>query len=201
MPFLTTIEICSPAIERLISRPTPASTEARDRVLTTTLEFHTRARSRKRSALCAFIEGSMEPKLPQFQFYRDEDKHECNLIAIRVNALLTSQSLLLAAAAVLYATNGIEKKMPLIVIALLRFFTSALALIAIWIGCRVLSEWHRFGNTLIEADEQTAEKVIARYYLTREIKDGAYSRIVRRKQPDRRHFWSVTFFSIGMAAW
>ncbi|MBC7815923.1 MAG: hypothetical protein IAG10_03380 [Planctomycetaceae bacterium] len=88
----------------------------------------------------------MATPLEKFQFYRDEDKHECNLIAARINAFLTSQSLLLTAAAILF--SGLknppagEQRLILLPIAGVAIVAAILAEIAIWIGCDVLRQWH-----------------------------------------------------------
>jgi hypothetical protein len=46
--------------------------------------------------------GPEDRRLRQFEYYRAEDRHECSLISTRVGALLTTQSLLAAVAAVTY---------------------------------------------------------------------------------------------------
>ena len=119
----------------------------------------------------------------QFQLFRDEDKHECNLISARINALLTSQSLLLAGALVLYSefkTLGKEQIFIVIVIAVLGLITSLLSGIAIFGGCKVLRAWHKYSKK-IQGLEQLEDSVVR-----------------TRNMPDVWHIVGMEVFSIGM---
>lgn len=128
----------------------------------------------------------MASRLERFQLYRDEDKHECNLISLRVSALLTSQSLFLTASAILYSNAIFGKKTVLISIAILALSTSALALNEIWIGCRVLSKWHELGRRLIAEDRQShSDAELEGCYIERDRHDLSFK--------------SVDRFSIGLA--
>ena len=131
----------------------------------------------------------MANRFQKFQVYRDEDKHECNLNAVRVNALLSSQSLLLVSSAILYSSQtALQKKPVLLTIAVLGLAVSILAYNAIRIGCRVLHKWHDLGMKLIQEDNDAGPG-------NEELK-GCY---LDRNQPDKDHIWSVDRFSKGMA--
>lgn len=141
----------------------------------------------------------MATPLEKFQFYRDEDKHECNLIAARINAFLTSQSLLLTASAILFsglknAPAG-EQRLVLLPIAGVAIVAATLAEIAIWIGCDVLRQWHRHGTALI-ADQSNhapnADNIDGCYLVSRNQPD------LKQHQPDLRHRLSVDVFCIGL---
>jgi hypothetical protein len=140
-------------------------------------------------------DGTLSPyrrpcRLQRFQIYREEDKHECNLMAIRVNALLTSQSFFLVASAILYSNAIFGKKPVLISIAALGFLTCALCFQAIRIGCRVLGRWHALGNRLIHEDKTG----------TSEDPGGQLVDChLGREQPDADHEWSVDKFGLGLA--
>ncbi len=128
----------------------------------------------------------MSSRLDKFRLYREEDKHECNLISLRVGALLTSQSLFLTASAILYSNPVWGKKAVLIAIAILALLTSSLALNEIRIGCRVLSKWHELGRQLIAEDRQA--------HPHSEL-EGCFI----ERTPDDLSFKSVDRFGIGLA--
>jgi hypothetical protein len=115
----------------------------------------------------------------EYKVYRAEDKHECDLLSARVNALLTSQSLLVTASAILYA-NG--KVVPGRVVAIFGMFFCFVVCLAICMSCAVLRRWHEHGKQLVQ-DNGTA------------LKNYHYG----RKQPDIGHFLSIEFFGIGLS--
>ena len=46
----------------------------------------------------------MATTLEQYRIYLEQDKHECNLLLNRINTLLTSQTLFVAAVSFLYSS-------------------------------------------------------------------------------------------------
>jgi len=128
-------------------------------------------------------EASADEIRRRFQAYRDEDKHECNLLSNRVNALVTSQSLFAAGAAALYI--GGNHKVEILFVAIAALVMNMIASFGIVIGCRVLTEWHRHGQALIARDEGG---LLLGY------------RLARRVQPDWQHIVSMNLFSIGLPA-
>jgi hypothetical protein len=129
----------------------------------------------------------MATSLEKFQIYREEDKHECNLLSTRINALLTSQSLFLAAAAVLYSMSQAREGEHRLLLALLAFIglaATVLTGIAILIGCRVLRRWHEHGSKLL-LNEGYKNDI-----------DGCY--LKDRKQPDLGHKVSIEIFGISL---
>ena len=87
--------------------------------------------------------------LDQFRFYRDEDKHECNLLLNRINALLTTQTLFVAAGSFLYSSlqgDRLQQKVLVTAVSMIAVLTALLMFVAIFLGCRVLTRWHRSGK-------------------------------------------------------
>jgi hypothetical protein len=124
-------------------------------------------------------------RLAEFANYRDEDRHECNLLSARVGALLTSQSLLATAAAILYNHDGKGGAQFLVipVITTMALVMNLFAFLAIGIGCEVMRGWHAHGAALLAADKE----------------DGFLKgRTLNRKQPDWRHALSTDLFNLGM---
>jgi hypothetical protein len=131
----------------------------------------------------------MPSPLEQFRHYRDEDKHECNLLLSRINALLTSQSLFVAAGSFLYSNlqNRPDQQQTLVTaVGAIAVYSALHALIAIYLGCQVLRRWHRHGEKIIDRDAHKGD-------LT-----GLYL-LPRRHQPDLTHFISVDLFGYLLA--
>lgn len=121
--------------------------------------------------------------LTQFQMYREEDRHECNLIASRFNVLLYSESVLAAVGGFLYEKDHYG---ALLVTAALAFLLSGMTCIAIFIGCRVLAAWHQHGTMLIDAVGKE-DGPLDRYFLAG-----------RNKMPDIQHKVSIDYFSCSV---
>ena len=119
-----------------------------------------------------------------FHQYRDEDNHELQLITSRLNALLTSQSFLLAAAAGVFfgfkSDPSMQNLLLVSVIAALALLIAASAAMAITIGCSVLRAWHRKGTALIAEDEEKEDE--------KQVLKGLH---LHRKRPDLNHILSV----------
>jgi hypothetical protein len=107
-----------------------------------------------------------------------------------VNALLTSQSVFAAAAAIVYQTDvyqtGIAFRKDLgfynlLFVAAVAFAVNAFASVGISVGCVVLREWHKQGMDLVKLGAL----------------DGFFLRD-RINQPDMRHLWSVDVFSVAI---
>lgn len=120
-----------------------------------------------------------------FERYRDEDKHECNLLTGRVNALLVSQAFFAAAASAIYESRRDNHFTAIHMIIVVAFAIVFVTSCAICIGCQVLNQWHAHGMRLIARDHGGA---LQGYYLSQ-----------RRNQPDLRHHISVDVFAIGIS--
>jgi hypothetical protein len=123
-----------------------------------------------------------------FKNYREEDRHECTLLTSRVNALIWSQSLFLAAWAVLRGNSDITGVRPImILIPALAMAICLFAFVAILMSCRILRKWHRHGQQLIEHDLEKPEsnRLLTDFHL-------------KRRAPDVPHFVSIDVFSLAM---
>jgi hypothetical protein len=124
-------------------------------------------------------------RLKQFDVYREEDRHESNLISGRLSSLLLSQTLLATVAAVVSSLPPDRQTLiPRIetLIAVLGFAMACIASIGICIGCRILHAWHEHGRALREDDKDELLKAL---FLDREM-------------PDLRHKFSVELLNLGI---
>lgn len=124
--------------------------------------------------------------MEKWQAYREEDKHECDLLSTRINALLTSQTFMLATAAVVYSVKLEGRKALLMLLAFAGFLTVVLTGVAICQGCRVVRAWHKFSEDLLR-DPELKSKV-----------EGCYLHC-RRPMPDGVHIWSIEVFGAGLS--
>jgi hypothetical protein len=142
---------------------------------------------------------SRDCRIKQFETYRSEDKHECNLLSVRVESLLTSQSFLVAAVAIFYRADPSHSQRWEIGIAVVALIVAVNASFAICIGCRMLHMWHRLGNALVQTDNGNwGQQPDPDNYLL-----GMY---LPRHQVDWKHRISMDVFNLAMpivfgAAW
>jgi hypothetical protein len=135
-------------------------------------------------------------RLEKFEIYRGEDRHECNLLSMRVNALLTSQSFFLIAWVILY-TNVLNLKNSdaqkvhlddagnlLRAIALVAILTALLIGAAIVIGCCVIRKWHDHGRALALETHSGGDDDI----------DGCYLKTRGLHQPDETRWYRRMLF-------
>lgn len=112
--------------------------------------------------------------------------HEWSILISRVQALLTSQSLLATGAALL-VTSDESPSYKLAFFSAIGLSLSFFASIAIAINCNVIRKWHRQIRTLID---NTTDKATGLGQL-----DGYY---MPRRQPDGFHTVSVDVMSVGL---
>lgn len=80
-------------------------------------------------------------KLELLRFYREEVKHEFNLLAMRTNILVTCQSFLIVPFAILNTTTFEKVLIPVFAVAGLGIFTSAIIIQPIEIAHEIINEW------------------------------------------------------------
>ena len=133
----------------------------------------------------------MSDLVKEFLRYRDEDKHECDLLATRTNTLLTSQSFFALAAAALYSGSPTDLgrvQIPLFMIAIVASISAFLGGRAISRGFHVLRGWHEHGEDLIRKSEDTNPNPIENYYLK-----------LRYRPDTKAKFSSIDYFGPGLA--
>jgi hypothetical protein len=124
--------------------------------------------------------------IDRWNAYRTEDAHEVNLYAIRVNAMLTCQGVLVAAVAFMGDKDAWTRCLALGV-AFLGLRTCYLSLRAIKAGCTVMDMWHKRGRELLGENEKADNRPL----------DGLH---LEREQPDFLHRRSIDEFGVGMGS-
>ena len=133
----------------------------------------------------------MADPVDEFLRYREEDRHESELLASRTNTLLTSQSFFAVAAAALYGASPTDigqVRIPLVTIGVAASMSAHLGGRAIRRGFLVLRAWHEHGGELIAKYKDRVPNPIAHCYLEQEYR------------PDSRlRFRSVDYFGSFLA--
>jgi hypothetical protein len=99
-----------------------------------------------------------ETRVKQFLQYREEDRHECNLMVIRVTAAVISQTFLATAVGWFYKNSArSDDTTYLYVLVVIGILLAIISSFAIVIGGGVLRAWHKHGMALIAEDNGDAE--------------------------------------------
>jgi hypothetical protein len=114
--------------------------------------------------------------------YRQQDHFECNLLMTRINALLTSQSLFVAAASFLY-NDKVNARVTITAVAIVACATAIIAFAAIWLGGGILMRWHELGQKLVDSDSENELR-------------GCH--LPDRRLPDRIHRVSINAFGLSL---
>lgn len=106
--------------------------------------------------------GGPPPYLDRLRFYRDEVKHEFNLLAMRSNILITCQSFLVVPFAILNGTTNFRAvAVPAALVAILGMYTAWVIQEPILVAHRLIEAWLMKQRKLlksVESDDYTTAR-------------------------------------------
>ncbi|MFP4282984.1 MAG: hypothetical protein ACOC3I_07330 [Verrucomicrobiota bacterium] len=132
------------------------------------------------------------PDLEKLRFYREELKHEFNLVNGRIMVLVTCQSFLVVPFAILNTAPRFSAILvPIYLVATLGIFVALILVRPIQAGNRMIEKWLLKQRRLLRANVALADLA-----LERDLDPGAEESLTR----DREHKRSLAFTRYGPAA-
>ena len=129
------------------------------------------------------------PDLEKLRFYRDEVKHEFNLLAVRSTILVTCQSFLVVPFAILQTVANFRSTLVIVfMISILGIFVALVIREPINAARRTIDKWLLKQRVLMQASTELADLVI-----DRDMIPGADTDIKR----DKDHIKSMSFSTLG----
>lgn len=120
--------------------------------------------------------------LSAFKYAREEERYEVGIVASRLSSLLSSQSLLFTAWAILHGSViPVPHRGALIGLALAGASICVLSAVAILMAILVIRSWQNHTGEMLETHQPQL-----RHYS------------IGRKPLDRFHYWGLEFFSLAV---